>query len=114
MKIVSSKKATSTVFLTIITLLLIILIFTIFVNFIDIEYVATALNINKYEIRSDLLITAMDNLGVFKPEDAASIWSNGLKMRSAAMQYSVMNSKLKVEYKNQLEENFPNWVTRYV
>lgn len=111
MKIVSSKKAKSMIFVTVLSLLLIILIFTIFINLVDIEYVATALNINKYEVRSELLIAAMDNVGVCKPEDAANIWSNGLKMRSAAMQYSVMNNKLKVEYKNQLEESFPNWVT---
>jgi hypothetical protein len=111
MKIISSNKAKQMSITTVIIVLLIIVLFSLFANFIDIKAVATALNINKYEIRSDLLIAAMDNVGVCKPEDAAIVWSNGLKMRSAAMQYSVMTKKLKTEYAAQLEEGFSNWVT---
>jgi len=111
MKIVSSKKAKHIVVITIIIIVLLIVMFNLFVDVVDIKYVATSLNINKYEIRSNLLIDAMDNVGVCTPEEAVNVWSNGLKMRSAAMQYSVMNKELKTEYKAQLEKTFPNWVT---
>jgi hypothetical protein len=85
--------------------------FNLFIDVVDIKYVATSLNINKYEIRSDLLIAAMDNVGVCSAEEAVNVWSNGLKMRSAAMQYSVMTKELKTQYKAELEKTFPNWVT---
>ncbi len=111
MKIISSIKAKQMSFVAVIIILLIIILFSLFANYIDFKAVATALNINKYEIRSDLLMSAMENVGVCKPEEAVNIWSNGLKMRSAAMQYSVMTNKLKKEYVTQLEENFSNWVT---
>ena len=64
-----------------------------------------------YEVRSRLLMEAMDFVGVCFPSDAAIVWAEGLKRRSAAMQYSVMNSSLKDEYARQLDEVFPNWVT---
>lgn len=66
---------------------------------------------NKYEIRSGLLMKAMDDVGVCDPESAANVWANGLKIRSAAAQYSVMSSELKAKYAAQLENTFPNWVT---
>ena len=111
MRIVSSKKAKQVVFLIFMLVILTILVFGLIVNLVDIKYVATALNINKYEIQSKLLIDAMDSVGVCNPEDAVNVWSNGLIMRSAAMQYSVMTDELKIKYKAQLEKSFPNWVT---
>lgn len=66
---------------------------------------------NQYEIKSRLLMEAMDDVGVCDPESAAEIWANGLKNRSAAAQYSVMSKQLKDEYAKQLETTFPNWVT---
>lgn len=111
MKIIVSSKVKKETLIMAIIILLIALLFNIIINFVDIKYVATSLNINKYEIRSDLLIDAMDYVGVCNPQDAATVWSNGLKMRSAAMQYSVMTKDLKTEYKKQLETSFPNWVT---
>lgn len=111
MRIITSKKAKKVTFTLIVVLIAIAVLFNLMINFVDIEEVATALNINKYEVRSDLLMTAMDNVGVAKPEEAIAIWSNGLKMRSAAMQYSVMTTKLKGIYAAQLEKTFSNWVT---
>lgn len=66
---------------------------------------------DKYEIRSRLLMEAMNQVGVCSPEDAAEVWANGLEMRNGALQYSVMDAELKKEYAKQLDENFPNWVT---
>ena len=81
------------------------------IDLVDIKYVTTALTTNKYEIQTKLLIDAMDNVGVFNAQDAAKVWSDGLKTRSAAIQYSVMTKELKTEYITQLEKSFPNWVT---
>jgi len=111
MKIVSSKKARYIIFITFMLVVLLSIMFNIIVSSVDIKYIATALSVNKYEIQSKLLIEAMDNIGVCNPEDATKIWSNGLKIRSAAIQYSVMTSKLKTQYKADVDKNFPNWVT---
>jgi hypothetical protein len=111
MKIISSKKAKKLSFILLILIVISVAMFYLFVNYVDIEEVATALNINKYEVRSELLLSAINKLGVCKPEDAVNTWSEGLRTRNAAMQYSVMTNKLKEEYFNQLEKTFSNWVT---
>lgn len=67
--------------------------------------------IDNYQIKSELLIETMDDVGVCYPGNAAMVWANGLKGRNGAAQYSVMTSKLKKEYAKQLDENYPNWVT---
>jgi hypothetical protein len=72
--------------------------------------VATA-DSDKYEIRSKLLMETTDKTGVGSPEAAAIVWADGLKARSAAMQYTVMTKDLKADYAKQLETTFPNWVT---
>lgn len=64
-----------------------------------------------YRTRSDLLIAAMDFVGVCSAYDAVNVWSNAVVMRSGAMQYSVMTKQLKNTYQKQLENTFPNWVT---
>ena len=66
---------------------------------------------DKYETRTDLLMQALTQVGVCTPEDAAETWANGLRMRSAALQYAVMSTALKDEYARQLETSAPNWVT---
>lgn len=66
---------------------------------------------DKYEIRSRLLMDATDEVGACSPEQAARVWADGLKGRSAALQYAVMTKALKTEYAMQLEKTFPNWVT---
>jgi hypothetical protein len=66
---------------------------------------------DKFEIRSGLLAEAMGFVGSCSPDGAAGVWAEGLKRRSAAMQYSVMSEQLKKIYATELEETFPNWVT---
>ena len=66
---------------------------------------------DKYQVRSELLIDALNKVGVCSPDEAAKVWADGLRMRSAAVQFSVMNAELKSEYATQLEESAPNWVT---
>jgi len=72
---------------------------------------ASSAEIDKYEVRSQLLMRATDEIGVCSPEAAVEVWANGLKMRSAALQYSVMGKDLKDKYARQLEKSSPNWVT---
>jgi hypothetical protein len=76
-----------------------------------ISVVKAVSEVNKYEVRSELLMQAMDCVGVCCPEDAAKVWAQGLMKRSAAIQYSTMSIKLKEEYAKELEYTFPNWVT---
>lgn len=81
---------------------------------LDCRYIsvfAAAKDANMYELRSRLLMQAMDDVGVCTPEEAALVWAKGLYMRSAALQYSVMSDELKKEYAQKLENNAPNWVT---
>ncbi len=81
---------------------------------LDCRYIsvfAAANDAETYEVRSRLLMEAMDSLGACDPESAALLWAKGLKMRNAAMQYSVMGEELKKEYAQKLEKDAPNWVT---
>jgi len=67
--------------------------------------------VNKYEVRSALLMQATNHIGACSPEATALVWASGLHLRSAALQYAVMTKELKLEYAQQLEETAPNWVT---
>ncbi len=62
-------------------------------------------------VRARLLTEAMDYVGVCTPEAAADTWVQGLMMRSAAMQYAVMDTDLRESYAQALTETAPNWVT---
>ena len=64
-----------------------------------------------FEVRSRLLMEAMDFVGACCPEDAAVVWAEGLKNRSAALQFAVMTARLKDAYARRLDETAPNWVT---
>ena len=67
--------------------------------------------VNRYEVRSGLLMRAMDYVGVPEPGEAVSVWAEGLMKRSAALQYAVMSEQLRQAYAEQLEGTSPNWVT---
>ena len=71
---------------------------------------AAVAEVNKYQVRSELLMDAMNEVGVCSPEGAAEVWAKGLRRRSAALQYSVMSTELKEDYASQLEDSAPNWV----
>ncbi len=68
-------------------------------------------NGNVYQTKSELLMEAMRYVGVCSPEAAASLWAEGLKQRSAALQYAAMSDMLKEEYQKRLQTTAPNWVT---
>ncbi len=62
-------------------------------------------------IKAHLLMEAMDEVGVCRPEQAVDVWVRGLMKRSAAIQYAVMDDTLRKEYAKSLEKTAPNWVT---
>lgn len=64
-----------------------------------------------YPVRNQLLLEALNHVGVCDPESAAAVWAEGLRLRNAAIQYSMINSELRTEYAADLENTFPNWVT---
>jgi len=66
---------------------------------------------DQFEMRSELLMAAMDRVGVCSPTEAAAVWAEGLRTRSAALQYAVMSGALREEYAAQLEQTAPGWVT---
>ena len=113
-KIVISKGAKGWVRTIICALIVVVVLLNVIGYIFDLKYIsafAAVEEVNKYEVRSQLLIEAMNQVGVCSPEETTEVWANGLKMRSAALQYSVMNKELKDKYSEQLEENAPNWVT---
>ncbi len=67
--------------------------------------------VDPYRTRSELLMKATKYTGVFTPEQAAATWAEGLKARSAALQYTVMTDKLQKKYARQLDTARSNWVT---
>lgn len=114
MKFVFTRSAIKSVCVSVCIFLFIILTINVIGYIFDVKYLSiftARAEINKYEVRSRLLMEAMSDVGICIPEKTVEVWVNGLKMRNAAMQYSVMTQKLKDEYARQLEETAPNWVT---
>jgi hypothetical protein len=66
---------------------------------------------DKYEIRSQLLMEALNADCTCQPDMPAELWASGLQKRSGALQYAAMTKALKAEYAKQLDKTFPNWVT---
>lgn len=62
-------------------------------------------------VRNELLLEALDHVGVCDPKSAAAVWAEGLRLRNAALQFSVMDFDLRAEHMARLESTFPNWVT---
>ncbi|MGX8702406.1 hypothetical protein [Caproiciproducens sp.] len=114
MKLLFSKQVKRFVGLVIVVCLVIAALFNAAGYFFHCKYISVAAavaEVDQYEVRTGLLMDAMDRVGVCAPEAAAAVWADGLKGRSGAMQYSVMDSRLKKEYVQQLDQYNPNWVT---
>ena len=97
-----------------ISCIIIILLLNLAGYIFDCKYLSVSAAVaqgNKYEVRNELLMEAMNNVGVCDADAAANVWASGLKKRSAALQYSVMTEKLKKNYEKELETTAPNWVT---
>ena len=114
MKILLSQKAKKDITTLIILILIgivVIKVVSLFFNTESIKVFASSTMVDKYKIRSQLLMEATDSIGVCSAEEAVKVWASGLEKRSAALQYSVMTKELKNIYAKQLEKAFPNWVT---
>ena len=114
MQVVVSKKAKRMLLLFICVFLLVMAIINIGGYVFNMKYVsvlAALAEVNKYEVRSQLLMEAMDEVGVSEPQQVPQVWASGLINRSAALQYSVMSDALKLDYAKQLTDSTPNWVT---
>lgn len=54
---------------------------------------------------------AINEFGAVSPEQSATLWAKGVKERNGALQYAVMDKKLKQKFSSNLDENRPSWVT---
>ena len=114
MKLIVSKQGKKLIGLMLIVCLVIVALFNMVGYFLNCKYISVAAAVvqaDKYEVRNDLLLHAMDKLGVCTPNAAIQVWVEGMESRNGAMQYSVMSSDLKKEYLNQLERYNQYWVT---
>ncbi len=62
-------------------------------------------------LRAELIIEALEKVGVCTAQEAVDVWVQGLKTRNAAMQYAVMDGTLRKAYVKALEQSAPDWVT---
>ncbi|MEZ4358002.1 MAG: hypothetical protein R2876_05165 [Eubacteriales bacterium] len=114
MRIILSNRAKKFCWVLFSIFMLILILINVIGGLFNCKYIsviAAVGEVNTYEVRSQLLMDAIKNLGVCKPQEAADIWASGLKLKSAAIQYSVMGEKLKDEYASQLDESAQNWAT---
>ena len=63
--------------------------------------------------KAELLQRALNEFGALTPENAALLWGKGVKERNGALQYAVMSDELKKVYKENLDKNYPAWVTGF-
>ena len=85
-----------------------------FLNYIGTGHInvfTAAAAADKYKIRYQQFLQATENLGACSFNAAANIWALGVKERNAAMQYIVLDDKLKQVYLSQLEQTAPYFVT---
>lgn len=69
--------------------------------------------VDGYEIRNELLMDAIREVGVKSDEDAVRLWARGVKLRNGAMQAAVMDSALQKTYLLLLDQRYPDWVTAF-
>ena len=114
MKLIISKQVKRLIGIVLVVCLAIVALFNVVGYLLNCKYisvVAAVAQADKYEVRNELLLHAMDHVGVCTPETAIQVWADGMKSRNGAMQYSVMGSDLKKEYLSQLEQYNQYWVT---
>lgn len=114
MKLIISRQGKKLIGIVLATCLIIVALFNVVGYFLSCKYIsviAAVAQADKYEVRNDLLLRAMDHVGVCTPEAAIQVWVEGMESRNGAMQYSIMSSGLKKEYLSQLEQYNQYWVT---
>lgn len=114
MKLMLSGQVKKRIGILLAVCLVIMTLFNVVGYFLNCKYISVAAAVaqaDKYEVRNELLLHAMDSVGVCTPEDAVRVLAEGMKSRNGAMQYSVMGPELKKEYLKQLTQYNPYWVT---
>lgn len=114
MKLIVSKQVKRLIGLVLVVCLVIVALFNVVGYFLNCKYISVVTAVaqaDKYEVRNDLLLQAMDYVGACTPEAAIQVWVTGMEGRNGAMQYSVMSPDLKKEYLSHLEQYNPYWVT---
>lgn len=71
----------------------------------------SAEEVDRYKVHTELLLQAVEELGVCTPDAAVEVFIKSIKNRNGAMLYTVLSDSLKKNYLSKLEENTPYWVT---
>lgn len=74
----------------------------------------STVDIEKYNYvsaKAKLFKDAIDEFGAILPEQAAYLWAKGVKNRNGALQYAVLDNRLKEAYSENVEKEHPSWVT---
>jgi hypothetical protein len=103
------KRAQRTIVFFIFSFIFIIALLNVggyFLNLKQISVIAANAEINKYEVRSKLLMQATDEVGVLPCKKCCEGMVRRLKKRSAALQYSVMSKILKNNTQSNLNSIF--------
>ena len=71
----------------------------------------SAEEVDRYKVHTELLLQAVEELGVCTPDAAVEVFIKSIKNRNGAMLYTVLSDSLKKNCLSKLEENTPYWVT---
>ncbi|WP_312369401.1 hypothetical protein [Lachnoclostridium sp.] len=75
------------------------------------QIAVSAEEVDRYKLNTELLLKAVEELGVCTPNAALDVFIKSIKDRNGAMMYSILCDSLKKNYLSRLEENSPYWVT---
>lgn len=75
------------------------------------QIAVSAEEVDRYKVHTELLLNAVEKLGVCTPSAALDVFIKSIKDRNGAMMYSILCDSLKKNYLSRLEENSPYWVT---
>ena len=70
-----------------------------------------AKKVDRYKVHTELLLEAVEELGVCTPDAAVEVFIKSIQNRNGAMMYTILSDSLKKDYLTRLEENSPYWVT---
>lgn len=74
--------------------------------------IETQVYINQLEEKNNLFKDALNKFGALSKEEAVDLYAQGVKIRSGALQYSVMCKELKIRFEEEMDKNKNYaWVT---
>ena len=74
----------------------------------------SAEEVDRYKVHTELLLQAVEELGVCTPDAAVEVFIKSIKNRNGAMLYTVLSDSLKKNYLSKLEENTPYWLLEFL